>query len=441
MSATLDFNKMTVVQLKEYAKQHGIKLKSQMKKAEIVEVVANHEELVGDEEEGEVEINMDERTTLKMTIPQLKEFAKARDIKIPSGATKKAEMSAYINGYLDELALGSNPTDLGETDLKEEEISAISANLEEYAKYGDRAWLKHLHVHGWTVVPGVFSEVLIGESLNFFWTWLEGCVHEGDVAPINREDPETWSYNAFPCGKGGLIKHYINQECFLWELRRAAKPTFEEIYRDPKTKETEELVCSFDGAIFSLPSKKIPSWFHFDQPRDMDSTVISCVQGIACLTDSQDNDGGFVFMKNEETPIGTFFDEYHERHPSCGIVWGKINMNDEVIANTPIFKVNANAGDLILFDSRLLHCNIPPSENSEVGYRMATYISYQPKDNVDESTEASRKQLFEQGRGTGHWCYGSWFTPQAVHQHTYGAAKVTPPELEQPNYDEVDDLI
>lgn len=437
--ADVDFNKMTVAQLKEYAKERNIKIKSGIKKAEIVAIIQTHEELVGSDQADADEVDMEARTDLKMTIQAMKDFAAAREIKIPSGATKKAEISAYINGYLDELALGSDPTELGDNTITQEMLNAVDADLEQFARYKERAWLKHLHVHGWTVVPGVFSDELVTESVNSFWNWLEGCDAE---TKIDRNNPETWSYNSFPSAKSGLIKNYIGQERFLWNLRRAAKSTFEEIYRDPKTKETVDLVCSFDGAIFALPTEKPTSWFHFDQPRDMDAKSFSCVQGIACLTDSGTEDGGFCFILPDDKDIGQFFEDYHARHPSCGIIWGKVNMNDEEVAGANIFKVCANKGDLILFDSRLMHCNVPPNQNGEENnHRMATYISFQPRDNVDEAIATSRMQLFEQGRMTGHWCYGSWFTAQPIHYHTYGKNKVTPPELDQPAYDEVSDMI
>jgi hypothetical protein len=378
-----------------------------------------------------------------MTIQALKDFAAARGIKIPSGAAKKAEISAYINGYLDELDLGNDPTDLGDNKITPEMVTPVFADLDAFAKYKDRAWLKHLHAYGWTVVPQVFSEELIDQSIDSFWNWLEGCTIN-DEATISREDPATWSYDGLPGAKGGLIKNYIGQERFLWDLRRAAKSTFEEIYRDPKTKETCDLVSSFDGAIFALPTEKPTSWFHFDQPREMGGDSFSAVQGIACLTDSHDEDGGFCFILDGD--IVSFYNDYHERHPSCGIVWGKVDMKDEVVAGQVaegnIFKVNANRGDLILFDSRLMHCNLPPTQNEEGNnHRMATYISFQPRENVEDATATSRMQLFEQGRMTGHWCYGSWYSPQPLHYHSYGKNRVVPPELDQPSYEEVADMI
>lgn len=432
MSNTPNFSKMTVVELKEFAKKRNIKIKSGTKKVDIIEIIEQHENLVGNEEEENETNQSNERTDTSMTMKQLKDFAVTRKIKIPSTITRKAVASTYINAYLDELELGFDPSDLGETKIRFDELSPIEVDLEKYAKYKDRAWLKHLHMHGWTVVPKVFSDELVEESKGSFWNWLEAC------GTILEADENSWSYDSFPSGKFGMIKNYIGQERFLWNLRKAAKPIFEEIYRDPKTKETQDLVCSFDGGIFSIPTDKeeFGSWFHFDQPRSMDSSVLTCVQGVACLTDSCENDGGFCFII-DEGPVEEFYDFYHKYHPTCGIVWGKVDMGDENVNLNPVFKVCAKAGDLILFDSRLMHCNCPPQEN----YRMATYISFQPRENVEDETATTRMQLFEEGRMTGHWCYGEWFGATPKDYHTYGKTKIEPPELDKPDYEEVADMI
>lgn len=447
MSASLNFNNMTVTALKAYAKQNNIKVKSNLKKADLVDIISKHANLVGEEnEDSDVEREVEEIEEVEgvdssMTIKDIKKVAQSLDIKIPSSITKKNTMINYVNAYIKERSLGFDPSDLGSNKIDFDELTPIYVDLEKYSKYGSKAWIKHLFVHGWTVVPNVFDDETINESIDSAWGWLNAC--ETDI-PVEHDNPETWSYDSFPSGKFGMIKNYIGHETFLWNLRRKAKHIFESIYTDRKTKEVPELVSSFDGMICSFPteSKNFASWFHFDQPRDMDSSFMNCVQGIACLTDSGEEDGGFCFMLPEDKNVGEYIQEYYENHPSSGIIWGKVNMNDQNVSSCPIFKVCANAGDMILFDSRLMHCNAPPQKNEKGdNYRMATYISFQPRDNLNQEEENARMKMFEDGVMSGHWCYGSWFTPSSKDYNSYGKKKVSPPDLYKPSYDEVEDMI
>ena len=435
----MDFSKMTVIQLKAYAKENGIKFKSNLNKSGLVELLEKHAEITRSDEEEEEDDN--QRPESSWTVKQVKAFAESKGIKIPSKVTRKDLMIEFVNGYLDELDIGYDPTETGETKVKYKKVIPVYADLEKYKKFGKKAFAAHLMEHGWTVVPEVLSPEFVQETTDEFFRWLSQCSAE---TPINPEDPETWSYDAFPHGgPHGIIKNYIGQETFIWNVRREVKPVFDLLYT-PKKGDPIDLVSSYDGAVFSLPNEKetFNSWFHSDYPRDMDLHAMTCVQGIACLTDSFENDGGFCFILPPEENIGDFLERYYQRHPSSGIVWGKMNMNDEEISKCDIYKICANAGDVILFDSRLIHCNAPPRVDDETAnYRMAVYVSFQPRDNVEEETATARIKLFEEGRMSGHWCFGSWFSPAPKDYHSYGKSKIEPPDLNQPDYDDVKDMI
>ena len=62
-------------------------------------------------------------------------------------------------------------------------------------------------------------------------------------------------------------------------------------------------------------------------------------------------------------------------------------------------KIDTQAGDFILFDSRTFHCNTVPQRNC---LRVCTYICMLPAKKVDERIAEGRRKAVEEKRTTCH---------------------------------------
>lgn len=97
-------------------------------------------------------------------------------------------------------------------------------------------------------------------------------------------------------------------------------------------------------------------------------------QGIMTLTDSGENQGGYVCVPRSHLFHQKYFQERgllkHKRD------WYKVPEEEKL--KVPLCedrKINTKAGDFILFDSRTFHCNTVPMMNN---LRVCTYICMLP---------------------------------------------------------------
>lgn len=342
-----------------------------------------------------------------MTVKDLKEYATSLNITIPSKASK-SQMIAYINGMLATRASDSTLVTITATEINSVEPVYVDTSID---------WLEHLHIHGWSVVP------IEGWSDTFtssFFSWLEHCAEPGQEPKFKRDDVTTWKRENMPPMLHGIFKHYLGHTEFQWQIRELCLPYFQRIWG------TDDLLSSFDGGCLLYPCEKqskFKQWIHCDQPRD--TPGFCCVQGIVNFVDCDEEDGGLLLLDGSSK----IWDNYMQRHPAAGIFWQPADLNDCELVNCKPIKVCAPAGSLILFDSRMMHCNTNPIGSvMKAGvprFRMCTYVSMQPRSGASDKELKRRISAYEKGRLTGHWCYGPWFSLNAEHGFRMGT-KVLP---------------
>jgi hypothetical protein len=232
----------------------------------------------------------------------------------------------------------------------------------------------------------------------------------------------------------GIIKHGFGQGELEWKIRELCAPLFSEIWNVPE----EDLLCSFDGGCFlnskikkrrndSLEFNLKDLWIHVDTPREeLTSTPLECYQGVVNFADSEECDGGLVLVENSKN----IFADYMEAHPSCGYKWTRSETVDALFDNATYIKVCAPVGHLILWNSLMFHCNVPPTNTDPSVYRMCTYVSMQPRAVATKKELEKRIKLYEEGRMTGHWTYGPFFEANPKKPRTYGNVDIiSPPEV------------
>lgn len=132
---------------------------------------------------------------------------------------------------------------------------------------------------------------------------------------------------------------------------------------------TDKLLVSFDGMNFTLPSgttlPQTQPWPHIDQSPLREG--MQCVQGILNFAPNGPQDGGLLVMKGStklmpeffKTHSGTIGRETWGPSDWFGFDEGEVKWFEE--RGCEIHKVTAEAGDLILWDSRTMHFNCVPS--------------------------------------------------------------------------------
>jgi hypothetical protein len=352
----------------------------------------------------------------KTTVVQLNAFAKENDIKLPSGL-KKAEKVEYIKAKLRQNA---------KTGYRKELVNLISVWMDE-----DCNWKDHLQLHGWCTVP---IDGWKDSFVDQFFDWLELCSND-----FKRDDPDTWiAQNMIPL-LHGIIKQGMAHTELQWKIRELCYPIFQELLQ------TDDLLCSFDGGCFLTAKKKKGEaleynvkdlWIHNDTPRCERTSIVSqftgfaldvpaemeCYQGIVNFVENGEKDGGLVLVSNGRS----LFHDYMEDYPSTGFKWERSSTVSKYFDHSQYIKICAHAGDLILWDGRMFHCNVAPEGDKEK-YRMCLYVSMQPKIFATKKELEKRRKLYKEGRMTGHWTYGRFFEANPKNPRTYGKVVVSPP--------------
>lgn len=198
----------------------------------------------------------------------------------------------------------------------------------------------------------------------------------------------------------------------MWNIRsnRSVKKVFAQIWN------TNELLVSFDGCgvfrdwRYNPQWKTKGGWFHVDQ-NPVAKPDRCCVQGFVSLTNQTDKTGGLVVIPNSQLRFSQLTDLVHGKrdfvmiprnHPTLdnGLAVGKL--------------IHCQAGDLVLWDSRVIHCNSPAfsiderSENEPVDFlRIVAYVSMSPTTFVRghnlEQFRKERKSIVENNYTLTHW--------------------------------------
>lgn len=171
----------------------------------------------------------------------------------------------------------------------------------------------------------------------------------------------------------------------MWKLRFEIKKFYEKIWN------TSDLVSCFGGNIIDSNSFLLP--WHIDQ-NSTHGNNLRCVQGILALTSSNatqllvGSHKYFQSLSNRCTSKNPYEWEYYNI-PEDDYIWKK-----GLTIETP----QLNAGDLLIFDSRIVHRVIPHNKRSVV------YISMIPRSFLSNLIERLRIKAYKTNWATTHWC-------------------------------------
>jgi hypothetical protein len=179
---------------------------------------------------------------------------------------------------------------------------------------------------------------------------------------------------------------------------------------------TQQLLVSFDGCGIFRDWRYNPAWKtnggwnHVDQ-HPIEKPNRCCIQGFVSLTDQNQTTGGLIVYPNTPSRFTELSDmvkksgdyvKVPDTHPimNQGKTLGKL--------------VHCRAGDMVLWDSRTVHCNSPATAIEERDkdepadlIRIVAYVSMSPTTFVNGQTldefREKRKQMVENNCTTTHW--------------------------------------
>lgn len=227
--------------------------------------------------------------------------------------------------------------------------------------------------NGYVVVPNIVPQENLTAMVDTVFTFLG----------MDPNNPEDWYRE--PHRTGGMVEIYQHQA--LWDNRQHPRmhQVFSEIYG------TEKLWVSEDRAGFKPPQH--PAHPEYDHKGfihwDIDTTKLPQpfrVQGVLSLTDTTAEMGGFRcapgFHKDLEAWIAAQPADRNPHTPDLSTLPPGIT----------VVPIETKAGDLVIWNTRLLHGN---GHNVSNQPRLAQYITMFPADEDNEQARAERIERWE----------------------------------------------
>ncbi|UJR20781.1 hypothetical protein I4U23_023894 [Adineta vaga] len=214
--------------------------------------------------------------------------------------------------------------------------------------------IEHLNARGYAIFSDILTTEEISNSVDLLWKHLENLPKPCD---IRRANPETWDKNWPGITDIGLLNDYgIGQSEFMWYIR--ANPNVKKVFS--QIWNSDELFVSFDGVgcyrnwFLNKNWKTRNGWYHCDQNPFRKPERCS-VQGFVALTDNDESTGGLVIVPgSHERFVDLQFLVDEER------LWGDfVPIPSELTETIHPCLVKCKAGDLVVWDSRCIHCNTP----------------------------------------------------------------------------------
>lgn len=287
-----------------------------------------------------------------------------------------------------------------------------------------------LRKDGFVVVSGVLNDAECQAVLECAWDWVEAASRAeknlqanvtGKEAKgvIDRQDLRSLRSGIFPTSlEGGILPFYgSGHSKAAWTAR--SYPAIRTVYR--ALFGSDDLISSLDGIVIWHSDQILADsgWFHVDQnPRKKPECC--SYQGLINLLPVTPATGGNVLVRGSHH----LFPAHYLNHPdpNCknfyntrldelnGDDWMEIDSNDHVAINPErVISLMMKPGDILLWDSRTVHCSQPPSASTTFHLdppklvRAATLVTMMPTRGTSREVLQQRKDAVAQQRTLSHW--------------------------------------
>jgi hypothetical protein len=263
-------------------------------------------------------------------------------------------------------------------------------------------WREDLSVNGYAVIKAAIPLERAGEYQQKALNWLKSF-----SPALDLKKPETWTKENLPVQSSiNTFNTYgVVHEKFMWDTRM--EPGVLEVFR--QIWDTDKLLVSFDALNITLPNqpgrKPRGAWPHVDQSPLRSGR--QCVQGIINLSNAGPEDGSLMVCPGSHLLSKEFFETQTERE-----AWTSMDIyafSDEqfdwfIERGCQPEKVLAEPGDLIVWDSRLVHWGAEPGAKSST-IRTVIYASYAPAALATPEVLESKAKVFHSWGATTHWAH------------------------------------
>ena len=267
----------------------------------------------------------------------------------------------------------------------------------------------YLKEYGIAVIPEILNNDEVINFQNGIWNCLNEITKHSNY-PVVKNDINSWNtyFNLYPSNDMLIQQHSIGHSQFIWDVRHNEKVAnvFAKIWNCNKY----DLISSFDAISFHLPPEITKSafydgkdWFHMDQA--LNRNGFDCVQGLISAYDVNEGDSTLCILEGSH--------KYHEELSKYYNL-GKEPTNDFYMLNNndlefymnkkcERYNIKMRAGSLVLWDSRLVHCNMRCLENrSKQNFRLVMYVCQTPIKNATQDIIDMRIRGFENLFMTSH---------------------------------------
>ncbi|KAJ1456367.1 hypothetical protein M885DRAFT_564238 [Pelagophyceae sp. CCMP2097] len=265
----------------------------------------------------------------------------------------------------------------------------------------------YLSEHGFVAFQNILSPPDVAKALDLLWDYLEAL-----GSGLDRNDAATWAPNWPPTvGDAGILAWFgIGQSEFMWFVRTRpnVRAAFAHLWRGKgaTADEADDLLCSLDGATVWLPGQRTrDGWLHVDQHPVL-RRDFCMLQGFLNLLPVQRGGGGNVVVKGSHADVfSRLASDYAQDVAACGFDYFEIPHQDAVHGMQARQTVALlEAGDLLVWDSRTVHCTTPANSDSGAGLtRAVAYVTWAPREGTPEDVLSRRRESVARGETTTHW--------------------------------------
>ena len=276
---------------------------------------------------------------------------------------------------------------------------------------GSEESTSYLDEYGYVVIKNALTAEEAEKTIDLLWDYLEEL-----GTGIDRTNPTTWEDDRWPtCAHGAILPSYgIGHSQAQWFVRGVpnVKKAFAKIW------ETEELLTSFDGVSLWRPWNINPdwktesgqSWFHIDQ-HPISKPGKHCVQGLVNLLPTSEQIGGNVVIPKSHKFFENIPNEYEERLARLPLNIDHFRFPNDApkLTSEKAVMCHMEPGDMLLWDSRTIHCSNSGSklaEGTNSLIRAASLICMMPKHLTSEDILEKRREAVDKVISTTNWTNG-----------------------------------
>lgn len=304
-----------------------------------------------------------------------------------------------------------------------------------------REGLLHLAKHGYARFTNVVSDK---ETLR---TALEGCYRQlRHLCP--ELDVETQSMDEIrrnmPVSLRGIFQSFrmgnVQEVCDV-KYSQEVVDLFRLVWAKQDGTVPEHMLASSDAISIMLPHYRKPSardtWGHVDQCPTRAPLHVSgatCYQGLIVAThqlvknpETGKNEILLVHHAKEDGGLCVIHDSanrFSDAMATLGVTraerdWYKFDIATrpdllkEIYDTEEYTRIEAEAGDVIMWDSRTVHYGSRP-DHGRTSIRSAFYICMMPREFATPKQLEARWKIFQKGQCTSHWPYGGRAFPDTV---------------------------